>query len=65
MGRMKDLFIDEMNKEDQPDIDWNCMQPTPEAEHADGKKMWTINGYKIWAKSYMEAVELLPMIESF
>jgi len=62
---MKDLFINEMNKEDQSDIDWNLLQPSFEEEDANGKKMWTINGYKIWANSYMEALELLPMIESF
>jgi hypothetical protein len=63
---MKDLLIDEMNKDDQIDIDWNSMEPPPcETVDANGRSMWVINGYKIWAKSYMEALELLPMIESF
>lgn len=30
-----------------------------------GLKMWEIKGYRIWASSYQEALELLPLIESF
>jgi len=46
-------------------------EPQPEAVQADGKKLWIIPSnkdgvdYKIWADSYQQALELLPMIESF
>ena len=62
MGRMKEKFIDLINQ--QPDdIDWDApphieMQP-------DGKKLWIIKEYKIWAYTYEQALQLLPMIESF
>jgi hypothetical protein len=40
----------------------------PEAIKIDpktGNSMWIIDGYKIWARTYKEALELLPMIQSF
>ena len=43
----------------------------PVAEQSDGKKLWIIPStkdgvdYKIWAHTYKQALELLPMIESF
>lgn len=46
-------------------------QPVPISEQADGKKCWEIKSikddcfYKIWAHTYQEALELLPMIENF
>jgi hypothetical protein len=42
------------------------LEPPPDQVNLEsGKSMWIINGYRIWAKSYMEALELLPIIESF
>jgi hypothetical protein len=38
---------------------------------ADGKKLWIIKSikdnceYKLWAYTYKQALEMLPMIESF
>jgi hypothetical protein len=44
----------------------NELTPPPdEINIQDGKMMWVINGYRIWARSYQEALELLPLIESF
>jgi len=44
----------------------NKMDPSPEEIDIEtGKCLWTINGYRIWADSYKQALELLPMIESF
>jgi len=40
-------------------------EPTPNAVKEDGKKMWEIKGYRIWADTYQQALELLPLIESF
>lgn len=40
-------------------------EPKPISEQSDGKKLWVINGYRIWAYSYAQALELLPLIESF
>lgn len=45
--------------------------PSPIAVQGDGRKCWQIKSikddcvYKIWAQSYKEALEMLPMIESF
>lgn len=85
MGRMKDLYIDQMNNDynNPDDTDWDApeynsanftkaeTEPQPEAAQTDGKKLWIIPSnkdgvdYKIWAHSYQQALELLPMIESF
>lgn len=47
-------------------IESNRMEPSPEEINIEtGKCLWTINGYRIWADSYKQAVELLPLIESF
>ena len=62
MGKMKDLAIDIMNQE----ADDNQMSPPPEQiDITTNKSMWIINGYRIWAMSYMEALESLKRIESF
>lgn len=78
MGRIKDKLIDKMNTPD--DTDWNApkfdsagfteednqLTPPPDQINLDnGKSMWVIKGYKIWAQSYAEALQLLPMIENF
>jgi len=81
MGKMKNLLIDQMNSDRNgpDDTDWNAptydgagfteadrLAPPPdEIDLVSGKCMWEIKGYKIWARSYKEALELLPMIESF
>lgn len=38
--------------------------PPDEINIESGKKMWEINGYRIWANNFQEALELLPLIES-
>lgn len=49
----------------------NSDEPHPIAIQGDGKKCYEIKSikddcfYKIWAHSYKEAVEMLPMIENF
>lgn len=43
----------------------NKMSPPPDKTTETGKSMWIIKDYKIWANSYQEALQLLPMIESF
>ena len=59
MGKMKDYMIDQMNNDNQ-------MFPPPDMIDTDsGKSMWEIKGYRIWAETYQQALELLPMIESF
>lgn len=80
MGRMKEHFHDEITKHQQEgwafsssqgpdDTDWNASELLEPAEDnidpVTGKKMWVIKGYKIWAHSYKQAMELLPMIENF
>lgn len=40
------------------------LDPAPDkVDPQTGKKMWEINGYRIWARSYQEALEILPLIE--
>ena len=49
----------------------NTNEPHPIAIQGDGKKCWEIKSikddciYKLWAFTYKEAVEMLPMIENF
>ncbi len=62
MGKMKDVLIDKMNEQTPDDTDWNYQ---PIQTQADGKKLYIIKEYKIWAYSYEQALELLPLIESF
>ena len=38
--------------------------PLPLKER-DGKKLWVINGYKVWAENYESALELAAMIDTF
>jgi len=42
------------------------LEPPPDQINIkNGKSMWIIDGYKIWARTYKEALELLPIIQSF
>jgi hypothetical protein len=42
----------------------NTMSPPPdEINTTTGKSMWIIKDYRIWADSYEQALELLPLIE--
>ena len=44
--------------------DDNTMSPPPdEINTTSGKSMWIIKDYRIWADSYKQALELLPLIE--
>jgi hypothetical protein len=60
-----------LSKNDNPNYfdlskDDNQLEPPPaQVNLENGKSMWVIDGYRIWAKSYKEALELLPLIESF
>ena len=38
--------------------------PLPLKE-AEGKKLWIINGYRVWAENYEQALELAAMIDTF
>lgn len=59
MGKMKDLYIDEMNRQLAEDVNWDDApeydpasftkadtEPQPEAVQADGKKLWIIPSNK-------------------
>lgn len=49
-----------------PESEWGQLDPPAEQINPDnGLSMWTIDGYRIWAHSYREALNLLPLIESF
>lgn len=47
------------------------IEPKHHGEQPDGKKLWIIKSivddveYKIWAETYEQALQLLPLIESF
>ena len=51
----------------RPQSQWGSkLHPPAEKINPDnGQGMWTIDGYRIWAHSYEEALDLLPFIESF
>lgn len=50
----------------RPESEWGELDPPAEQINTEnGQSMWTINGYRIWAHSYKEALQLLPLIESF
>lgn len=43
----------------------NQLSPAPDEINLDnGKKMWVIKDYRIWADTYQQALSLLPLIES-
>lgn len=49
---------------EEPEYDDNTMAPPPdEINTSTGKSMWIIKDYRIWADSYQQALELLPLIE--
>ena len=60
-----------LSKNDNPNYlnlsknDHQLEPPPAQVNLENGKSMWVIDGYRIWAKSYKEALELLPLIESF
>jgi len=44
----------------------NQMEPPPDEINLElGRSMWIIEEYRIWARSYKEALELVSMIKSF
>lgn len=46
-------------------ISMNQLDPAPDEINTDtGKSMWIIKDYRIWADSYKQALELLPLIEN-
>ena len=48
---------------EEPEYD-NTLDPAPdEINTTTGKSMWKIKDYRIWADSYKQALELLPLIE--
>ncbi len=61
MGKMKELDIELQSQEND-----NQLPPPPDQIDINtNQSMWVIDGYKIWASSYTEAVQLLPIIQSF
>lgn len=49
--------------DNNPEYD-NTLDPAPdEINTLTGKSMWIIKDYRIWADSYKQALELLPLIE--
>ena len=44
----------------------NQLDPAPDEININtGKSMWIIKDYRLWADNYQQALELLPMIESY
>jgi hypothetical protein len=68
MGRMKDLFIEQMNQEKAKEpLNYGYIgdtEPWPdEIDVETGKCMWIIRESKVWANTYAEALDLYSMIE--
>jgi hypothetical protein len=40
-------------------------EPQPTEVRADGKKLYILDGYRIWADTYKDALEHLAMIQKF
>lgn len=40
-------------------------EPKPVEVRADGKGLYILDGYRIWAKTYQDALENLKMIQRF
>jgi len=40
-------------------------EPIPIAIREDDKKLWIINGYRVWAEDYQKALDLADMIDRF
>lgn len=40
-------------------------EPVPIKEQENGKKLWIINGYRVWAENYQQALELAAIIDKF
>jgi len=38
-------------------------EPLPLKEQENGKKLWIINGYRVWAENYQQALELAAIID--
>ena len=56
-----------LSKNEVPNyINNNELAPVPEQiDTKNGLSMWTVKGYRIWARSYHEAVTVcLPLIEN-
>jgi hypothetical protein len=50
--------------DEKPEYENNTMAPPPDQINTStGKSMWIIKDYRIWADSYEQALELLPLIE--
>ena len=47
------------------DKDKDVYEPKPIDIQPDGKKLYIIEGIRIWAFTYAQALELLPFIKSF
>ncbi len=68
MGRMKDLFIDQMNNDRNgpDDIDYKYNQLSPPPEEIDlntGRGKWVFDNIEVWAYTYEQALELIPHIK--
>jgi hypothetical protein len=66
MGKMKEMFIEDMNNQRgvPDDTDWNY-QPQPLETNAQGLHLYVVNGYRIWAENYNRAIDLCRIIDSF
>lgn len=40
-------------------------EPLPLKEQENGKKLWIINGYRVWAQNYEQALEQAANIDTF
>jgi hypothetical protein len=43
----------------------NSNEPQPQQVREDGKKLYILDGYRIWADTYKDALEHLAMIQRF
>ena len=65
-GLIPNVSYSHVEEEDnEPMINHFENHPPPIQRADDGKGLWLIDGFRIWATDYQQALALLPMIKSF
>jgi len=64
-GMYPNVYSDEEPEYDSAGFTHIDNDPPPIQRADDGKGLWLIDGFRIWATDYQQALALLPMIKSF
>ncbi len=64
-GTYPNVYAEEEPEYDSAGFTHADNYPPPIQRADDGKGLWLIDGFKIWAMDYQQALALLPMIKAF